>query len=103
MPIERTVAARKTSLRRWRNLPSNRRRSAHLHPTCSGAAYRPSDRRPAYFRPATKAREKLIERLNIFCGSPKLGPLQDNAYRTPFDPVYHVAFVYGAIGKAAMS
>ena len=28
-----------------------------------------------------------------------IGPLQGYAYKTPFDPVYHIAFVYGGIGK----
>ncbi|WP_441258725.1 3,4-dihydroxy-2-butanone-4-phosphate synthase [Bradyrhizobium sp. 521_C7_N1_3] len=46
-----------------------------------------------------QAREKLIERVNSFPVASPIGPLQGHAYRSPFDPVYHVAFVYGAIGK----
>ena len=45
-----------------------------------------------------QAREKIIERVSSFtCDSP-IGPLQGYAYRSPFDPVHHVAFVFGAIG-----
>ncbi|WP_342359795.1 3,4-dihydroxy-2-butanone-4-phosphate synthase [Terrarubrum flagellatum] len=45
-----------------------------------------------------QAREKLVERVASFtCDSP-IGQLQGYAYKTPFDPVYHMAFVYGAIG-----
>ncbi|MET0607005.1 MAG: 3,4-dihydroxy-2-butanone-4-phosphate synthase [Beijerinckiaceae bacterium] len=45
-----------------------------------------------------QAREKLVERVSIFtCESP-IGELQGYAYRTPFDPVFHMAFVYGDIG-----
>lgn len=45
-----------------------------------------------------QAREKLIERVNSFTTTSPIGTLQGHAYRSPFDPVYHVAFVYGAIG-----
>jgi 3,4-dihydroxy 2-butanone 4-phosphate synthase/GTP cyclohydrolase II len=45
-----------------------------------------------------QSREKLVERVSVFtCDSP-IGPLQGYAYRTPFDPIYHCAFVYGGIG-----
>ncbi|TAK47178.1 MAG: 3,4-dihydroxy-2-butanone-4-phosphate synthase [Xanthobacteraceae bacterium] len=45
-----------------------------------------------------QAREKLIERVSSFtCDSP-IGPLQGYAYCSPFDPVYHVAFVYNGVG-----
>ncbi|MBL8590124.1 MAG: 3,4-dihydroxy-2-butanone-4-phosphate synthase [Methylobacteriaceae bacterium] len=46
-----------------------------------------------------QAREKLVERVGQFtCDSP-VGTLAGFAYRSPFDPVQHVAFVYGAIGE----
>ncbi len=46
-----------------------------------------------------QAREKLIERVSAFtCDSP-IGQLQGYAYRSPFDPVYHVAFVYNGVGN----
>ena len=45
-----------------------------------------------------QAREKLIERVSEFqCDSP-IGKLRGYGYRSPFDPVYHLAFVYGDIG-----
>ncbi|MBN9064573.1 MAG: 3,4-dihydroxy-2-butanone-4-phosphate synthase [Rhizobiales bacterium 65-9] len=45
-----------------------------------------------------QAREKLVERVASFtCDSP-IGKLQGYAYKTPFDPVYHMAFVFGSIG-----
>jgi 3,4-dihydroxy 2-butanone 4-phosphate synthase / GTP cyclohydrolase II len=45
-----------------------------------------------------QAREKLIERASEFvCDSP-IGPLKAYAFRSPFDPVYHLAFVFGDIG-----
>ncbi|HWW47987.1 MAG TPA: 3,4-dihydroxy-2-butanone-4-phosphate synthase [Xanthobacteraceae bacterium] len=45
-----------------------------------------------------QAREKLIERVSSFTTESPIGPLQGFAYRSPFDPIYHVAFVYGSIG-----
>lgn len=43
-------------------------------------------------------REKLIERVSTFtCESP-IGPLQGYAYRSPFDPIYHIALVYRSVG-----
>lgn len=46
-----------------------------------------------------QAREKLIERVSSFTVQTPIGPMQGFAYRSPFDPVYHVAFVYGALGN----
>ncbi|MGO4716249.1 3,4-dihydroxy-2-butanone-4-phosphate synthase [Bradyrhizobium sp. 2TAF24] len=45
-----------------------------------------------------QAREKLIERVSTFTVDSPIGPLQGYAYRSPFDPIYHAAFVYGGIG-----
>jgi 3,4-dihydroxy 2-butanone 4-phosphate synthase/GTP cyclohydrolase II len=45
-----------------------------------------------------QAREKLIERVSTFTVESPIGPLQGYAYRSPFDPIYHVAFVYQGIG-----
>src|SRR5712671_2662455 len=45
-----------------------------------------------------QAREKLIERVSTFTAESPIGPMQGYAYSTPFDPIYHVAFVYGTIG-----
>ncbi|MBV9078562.1 MAG: 3,4-dihydroxy-2-butanone-4-phosphate synthase [Methylobacteriaceae bacterium] len=45
-----------------------------------------------------QAREKLIERVSSFMADSPIGPLQGYSYRSPFEPVYHVALVYGAIG-----
>lgn len=45
-----------------------------------------------------QAREKLIERVSSFSVQSPIGPMQGFAYRSPFDPVYHVAFVFGAVG-----
>ncbi|MGL4323815.1 MAG: 3,4-dihydroxy-2-butanone-4-phosphate synthase [Beijerinckiaceae bacterium] len=46
-----------------------------------------------------QAREKLVERISQFTVDSPIGPLQGYAYRTPFDDIYHVAFVYGAVGE----
>jgi 3,4-dihydroxy 2-butanone 4-phosphate synthase / GTP cyclohydrolase II len=46
-----------------------------------------------------QAREKLVERVSQFPVESPIGMMQGYAYRTPFDPVYHLAFVYGGIGK----
>ena len=43
-------------------------------------------------------REKLVERVGIFPVKTDIGELQTYAYRTPFDPVLHFAFLHGAIG-----
>jgi 3,4-dihydroxy 2-butanone 4-phosphate synthase/GTP cyclohydrolase II len=45
-----------------------------------------------------QAREKLIERVSTFTVDSPIGTLQGHAYRSPFDPIYHVAFVYQGIG-----
>src|SRR5690606_31200024 len=42
-----------------------------------------------------QAREKLIERVSSFTTESPIGLLQGYAYRSPFDPIYHAAFVYG--------
>jgi len=47
-----------------------------------------------------QAREKLIERVATFTTESPIGPLQGYAYRSPFDPIYHVAFVYKASATA---
>jgi len=45
-----------------------------------------------------QAREKLVERVASFPVETPIGPLQGYAYRTPFDPVLHFAFVHGSVG-----
>ena len=45
-----------------------------------------------------QAREKLVERVASFPIQTPIGELQGYAYRTPFDPVLHFAFVHGSIG-----
>src|SRR6195952_1507873 len=45
-----------------------------------------------------QAREKLIERVATFTTESPIGPLQGYAYRSPFDSIAHVAFVYHGIG-----
>jgi 3,4-dihydroxy 2-butanone 4-phosphate synthase/GTP cyclohydrolase II len=52
-----------------------------------------------------QAREKLVERVSHFKAQSPIGELDGYAYRSPFDPVYHVAFVHGGIGdgKAVMT
>jgi len=45
-----------------------------------------------------QAREKLVERVASFPIMTPIGELQGYAYRTPFDPVLHFAFVHGSIG-----
>lgn len=46
-----------------------------------------------------QAREKLVDRVSTLTVESPIGPLQGYAYRTQFDPVYHLAFVYGNIGR----
>jgi 3,4-dihydroxy 2-butanone 4-phosphate synthase / GTP cyclohydrolase II len=46
-----------------------------------------------------QAREKLVERVSQFTVESPIGTMQGYAFKTPFDPVYHLAFVYGSIGK----
>ncbi|KIZ40634.1 MULTISPECIES: 3,4-dihydroxy-2-butanone-4-phosphate synthase [Rhodopseudomonas] len=45
-----------------------------------------------------QAREKLIERVATFPMESPIGPLQGYAYRSPFDSIAHVAFVYNGVG-----
>jgi 3,4-dihydroxy 2-butanone 4-phosphate synthase / GTP cyclohydrolase II len=45
-----------------------------------------------------QARDKLIERAGEFPVESEIGTLTGYAFLTPFDPVYHMAFVYGQIG-----
>src|SRR5258707_8641952 len=45
-----------------------------------------------------QAREKLIERVATFVTESPIGPLQGYAYRSPFDEIAHVAFVYNGVG-----
>ena len=45
-----------------------------------------------------QAREKLVDRVSTFPVQSEIGELTGHAYVTPFDPVYHMAFVYGRIG-----
>lgn len=45
-----------------------------------------------------QAREKLIERVSTFVTDSPIGPLQGYAYRSPFDPITHAAFVYNGVG-----
>jgi 3,4-dihydroxy 2-butanone 4-phosphate synthase / GTP cyclohydrolase II len=45
-----------------------------------------------------QARDKLIERAGEFPVQSDIGTLTGYAFLTPFDPVYHMAFVYGRIG-----
>jgi 3,4-dihydroxy 2-butanone 4-phosphate synthase / GTP cyclohydrolase II len=48
-----------------------------------------------------QSREKLVERVSQFTVETPIGPMQGYAYRSPFDPVQHLAFVYGGIGDGA--
>lgn len=45
-----------------------------------------------------QAREKLVERVSTFPVQSEIGELTGHAFITPFDPVYHMAFVHGRIG-----
>jgi len=45
-----------------------------------------------------QSRDKLIERAGEFPVQSEIGRLSGYAFLTPFDPTYHMAFVYGAIG-----
>jgi 3,4-dihydroxy 2-butanone 4-phosphate synthase/GTP cyclohydrolase II len=45
-----------------------------------------------------QARDKLIERVGEFPVETGIGTLTGYAFLTPFDPVYHMAFVHGRIG-----
>src|ERR1700734_2955718 len=46
-----------------------------------------------------QSRDKLIERLAEFPVDSEIGTLTGYAFQTPFDPFYHMAFVYGSIGQ----
>jgi 3,4-dihydroxy 2-butanone 4-phosphate synthase/GTP cyclohydrolase II len=45
-----------------------------------------------------QAREKLVERVGTFTVDTPIGPMTGHAYKTPFDPVHHLAFIHGGIG-----
>ncbi len=45
-----------------------------------------------------QAREKLVERVSTHKVKSPIGELTVHAYRTPFDPVLHFAFVHGSLG-----
>jgi 3,4-dihydroxy 2-butanone 4-phosphate synthase/GTP cyclohydrolase II len=45
-----------------------------------------------------QTRDKLIERVGEFPVESEIGTLTGYAFLTPFDPVYHMAFVHGRIG-----
>jgi 3,4-dihydroxy 2-butanone 4-phosphate synthase/GTP cyclohydrolase II len=45
-----------------------------------------------------QARETLIERISSVTADSPIGPLQGYSYRSPFDPIHHVAYVYGDLG-----
>lgn len=45
-----------------------------------------------------QSREKLIERVSMFTAESPIGTLQGYAYRSPFDPIMHAAFVFNGVG-----
>jgi len=45
-----------------------------------------------------QVREKLIDRVSTFTTESPIGPLQGYVYQSPFDPIYHIAFVYQGVG-----
>ena len=45
-----------------------------------------------------QARDKLVRRIGEFPVQSQIGSLQGYAYVTPFDPIQHMAFVYGRVG-----
>ena len=45
-----------------------------------------------------QARETLIERVSSVAAESPIGPLQGYSYRSPFDPIHHVAYIYGDLG-----
>jgi 3,4-dihydroxy 2-butanone 4-phosphate synthase/GTP cyclohydrolase II len=45
-----------------------------------------------------QSRDKLIERAGEFPVQTEIGTMTGYAFLTPFDPVYHMAFVHGGIG-----
>jgi len=48
-----------------------------------------------------QAREKLVTRVGEFPVASEIGRLKGYAYVTPFDPVHHMAFVYGDVGDGS--
>ncbi len=46
-----------------------------------------------------QAREKLVDRVSTFPVDSEIGELTGYAFLTPFDTVYHMAFVHGRIGS----
>lgn len=44
-----------------------------------------------------QGRERLIERVSAVTADGPIGSLQGYSYRSPFDPIHHVAYVYGDI------
>jgi 3,4-dihydroxy 2-butanone 4-phosphate synthase / GTP cyclohydrolase II len=45
-----------------------------------------------------QSREKLVDRVTAFEVETPIGTMQGYAYKTMFDQVYHLAFVYGSVG-----
>lgn len=45
-----------------------------------------------------QSREKLVERIATFAVKSEIGELTGYAFVTPFEPVHHLAFVYGEVG-----
>lgn len=45
-----------------------------------------------------QTRDKLVRRVGEFPVQSEIGKLDGYAYQTPFDEVYHMAFVYGRVG-----
>jgi 3,4-dihydroxy 2-butanone 4-phosphate synthase/GTP cyclohydrolase II len=45
-----------------------------------------------------QSRDKLVRRVSEFTVDSEIGKLAGYAYMTPFDEVYHMAFVYGRVG-----
>ena len=45
-----------------------------------------------------QARETLVERVSSVTAESPIGPLQGYSYRSPFDPIHHVAYIYGELG-----
>jgi 3,4-dihydroxy 2-butanone 4-phosphate synthase/GTP cyclohydrolase II len=48
-----------------------------------------------------QAREKLVERVSQFSVETPIGPMTGYSYKTPFDPVQHLAFVFGSVGAGS--
>lgn len=44
-----------------------------------------------------QGRARLIERVSAVTADSLIGSLQGYSYRSPFDPIHHVAYVYGDI------